>query len=193
MRDSCPSEASSGDDKLAFVERQACHESSCRRRYRPVCGLNRCRAPGLEPQHGHRTPDLGGLRIGNGSAGTLGCADANASSALTGRCVCTPELRGSSRVLCGPGLYSMSAHRQQIPKSCAHGNSTLSPICCEINRPTKGFSFSPVLAKTKSFSPSDQSSLKLVVNAEIQICRTGALGDTTNRAPSSKLMCNAPD
>ena len=40
---------------------------------------------------------------------------------------------------------------------------------------------------------SDQSSLKLVESAEIQIWRAGELGETTNLpGGSSKLMCSAP-
>src|SRR5271165_2148634 len=68
-----------------------------------------------------------------------------------------------------------------------------SPICSLIRRATSGFKPSPVLPKTKLAFSSDQSSLKLVESAEIQIWRTGALGEITNFAGgSSKLMCNAP-
>ena len=49
-------------------------------------------------------------------------------------------------------------------------------------------SLSPVLDNTKSCSPSDQSSLKLVASAEIQIWRTGALGEMMNLLRSSKEM-----
>ena len=71
--------------------------------------------------------------------------------------------------------------------------TTSSPNCWLIRRATSGFSFSPVFCSTKSRAVSDQSNLKLVESAEIQICRTGALGEMTNRAPSSKEMCSAPD
>src|ERR1700720_3859587 len=67
-----------------------------------------------------------------------------------------------------------------------------SPSCWLINRATSALSLSPVLDNTKSCSASDQSSLKLVASAEIQICRTGALGEITNLLPSSKEMWSAP-
>src|SRR5664279_1167285 len=52
---------------------------------------------------------------------------------------------------------------------------------------------SPVFVSTKSFLSPDQSSLKLVDSAEIQICRAGELGEMTNLpGGSSKLMCSAP-
>src|SRR5712691_3733136 len=61
-----------------------------------------------------------------------------------------------------------------------------SPNFLLINRATSSLTLSPVLGNTKSCSASDQSSLKLVPSAEIQICRTGALGEMTNLLRSSK-------
>ena len=64
-----------------------------------------------------------------------------------------------------------------------------SPNCSLISRLTSRLMISPVLLRTKSFAPSDQSSLKLVESAEIHICWTGELGDMTNLpGGSSKVM-----
>lgn len=121
-------------------------------------------APGLEQEHGNGTTGGSCLCFCAGHLGALGGAHLD---------------RNLSLRVCGwRGTYL---------------SSTASPSCCETNRPTRGFNLSPVFASTKSCSVSDQSSLKLVVKAEIHICRTGAFGETTNRAPSSKLMCSAPD
>jgi len=43
---------------------------------------------------------------------------------------------------------------------------------------------SPEFTSAKVFAASDQPSLKLVVSAEIQICRTGAFGLMTKRVSS---------
>jgi len=69
-----------------------------------------------------------------------------------------------------------------------------SPNCSFIKRLTSFLKPSPVLGRTKSFFAGDQSSLKLVESAEIQIWRAGEFGEITNLlGGSSKLMCNAPE
>ena len=57
----------------------------------------------------------------------------------------------------------------------------------------RGLRASPVLGRMKAEAGSDQSSLKLVDWAEIQIWRTGVLGVKTNfAAPSSKRTLRTP-
>src|SRR5271170_4260768 len=69
-----------------------------------------------------------------------------------------------------------------------------SPSCSFIRRLTSFFSPSLDFVSTKSLAAGDQSSLKLVESAEIQICRTGELGEMTNLlGGSSKLICSAPE
>jgi len=54
-----------------------------------------------------------------------------------------------------------------------------------MSRLTRGLRVSPVLAKTKPFEV--RSSLKLVLRAEIHICRTGALGEIVAKASPAEL------
>src|SRR5580704_4685872 len=61
---------------------------------------------------------------------------------------------------------------------------TCSPSCCEITRLITECRSSPVFSRTKELRAPDQLSLKLVESAEIQISRTGVLGETTNLASS---------
>src|SRR6266478_9540190 len=71
---------------------------------------------------------------------------------------------------------------------------TVAPICWETTRLITSRRFSPVLSETNVFLLSDQPSLKLVERAEIQISRTGVLGETTNLASSgsSKMTSSLP-
>src|SRR5580700_11385510 len=99
--------------------------------------------------------------------------------------------RGPSTTL--PSLRDGNSAQDDREFDGAYVSVTVSsPNCWLIKRETKGFNSSPVFVNTKARFASDQSSLKLVASAEIHICRTGALGEMTNREPSSKEMCRAP-
>src|SRR5579884_1590509 len=104
---------------------------------------------------------------------------------------CHPE-RSASRAC--EARASRGTLRLLLQRTLSAYNLTVSsPSCWLISRETSGFSPSPVFSRTKSFAGGDQSSLKLVASAEIQIWRTGALGEITNRAGgSSNEMCSAP-
>src|SRR5271165_2697133 len=83
--------------------------------------------------------------------------------------------------------------RDRTATKCYFSVIACSPNCSLIRRLTSFLIPSPVFVRTKSFDLADQSSLKLVERAEIQIWRTGEFGEMTNLpGGSSKLMCNAP-
>src|SRR6202011_2704520 len=87
------------------------------------------------------------------------------------------------------------AHQNAAQKREAESQTvTCSPSCCEITRLITECKSSPVFSRTNDLRPSDQLSLKLVESAEIQISRTGVLGETTNLASSgsSKITSSFP-
>src|SRR5580704_7992563 len=87
------------------------------------------------------------------------------------------------------------AHQNAAQKREAESQTvTCSPSCCEITRLITECRSSPVFSRTNDLRPSDQLSLKLVESAEIQISRTGVLGETTNLASSgsSKMTSSFP-
>src|SRR5579875_241710 len=67
------------------------------------------------------------------------------------------------------------------------------PNCWLMRRATRALRGVPSFGSTNAFASSDQSSLKLVVSADIQICRMGVFGVMTKRAPeSSKRTLSTP-
>src|SRR5580704_13441843 len=107
---------------------------------------------------------------------------------------------GSYNVAAGRNLRRCShcagdTHEKPRQKRDAESQTvTCSPNCWEITRLITPCRSSPVFSSTNELRASDQPSLKLVESAEIQISRTGVLGETTNLASSgsSKITSSLP-
>src|SRR5580693_3037199 len=88
---------------------------------------------------------------------------------------------GDVRTMIFRYLQTFAIQESAIQESAIAGSSS----CSRNRRSVSVFRFSPDFADTKAPRDSDQSSLKLVVRAEIQICLTGFCGVNTNLVPPS--------
>ena len=114
------------------------------------------------------------------------------------------RVRARHTYLAGSRRRRMSRQQHAASRPChqqdrswsvfEHHTVTGLPSCCVMIRLITCVNVSPVLGSTNAPAFSDQASLKLVASAEIQISRTGVLGEMTNfvSSGSSKRTSSFP-